>query len=146
MATATPHLKIKLTDMRAYEKTNNGIEYTDELAGSNGASFVLYPAKEDTAEMIKAAIRELFDNRDVVSMKIANERDWDERYRTEIFAHPLTRPLRWYEINADDYNLLRREREKGTTAGDYVKTFVLPFTAETKSANLNRYGEQILER
>ncbi|MES2113200.1 MAG: hypothetical protein V4577_30900 [Bacteroidota bacterium] len=131
--------------MRTYEKTTNGIEYTDEIANSNGAAFVLYPAAEHTTEMIKAAIRELFDNRDVVSMKVANARDWDERYRTEIFAHPLTRSLRWYEINADDYDLLRREREKGTTPEQYVIAFVLPFAAATKAANLNRYGEQIFE-
>ena len=145
MVTATPSLKIKRTDMRAYEKTTGGIEYTDELAGSNGASFVLYPTAEHTTEMIKAAIRELFNNRDVVSMKVANERDWDERYRTEIFAHPLTRSLRWYEINADDYELLRREREKGTTAEHYIQAYVLPFAAETKAANLNKYGERIFE-
>jgi hypothetical protein len=93
--------------------------------------------------MIKAAIRELFNNRDVVSMKVANERDWDERYRTEIFAHPLTRTLRWYEINADDYGLLRRERGKGTSVEEYVKTFVMPFIEETEAVNLNKYGEQI---
>ena len=131
--------------MRAYEKTKNGIEYTDEIASINGAAFVLYPTAEHTEEMIKAAIRELFNDRDVVSMKVANERDWDERYRTEIFAHPLTRNLRWYEINADDYELLRQEREKGTSQAQrkYVKAFVLPFTEETEAVNRNKYGEQI---
>jgi hypothetical protein len=132
--------------MSAYEKTSNGIEYTDELAGSKGASFVLYPTAAHTTEMIKAAVRELFNSRDVVSMKIAGERDWDERYRTEIFAHPLTRTLRWYEINADDYELLRREREKGTTTEQYVQALVLPFAEATKAANLDKYGERIFER
>lgn len=132
--------------MKPYEKTSNGIEYTDEIASCDGASFVLYPTAEHNQGMIKAAIRELFNERDVVTMKVANEKDWDERYRTEIFAHPLTRSLRWYEINADDFELLRREREKGTTAEQYVITFVLPFTAETKAANLNKFGTKILER
>jgi hypothetical protein len=131
--------------MRAYEKTTNGIEYTDEIASSNGTAFILYPAAEHTTGMIKAAIRELFDSRDVVSMKVADARDWDERYRTGIFAHPLTRSLRWYEINAGDYELLRREREKGTTTEEYIKQFVLPCTAETKAANVAKYGEQIFE-
>lgn len=131
--------------MNAYEKTNNGIEYTDELAGINGASLVLYPTAEHTTEMIKAAIRELFDNRDVVSMKVAGERDWDERYRTEIFAHPLTRSLRWYEMNVSDFELIRRERKKGTTAEDYINQYVLPVTEETKAANLAKYGEQIFK-
>jgi hypothetical protein len=131
--------------MRAYEKTSNGIEYIDELAGPDGASFVLYPAAEHTAEMIKAAIRELFNNRDVVAMKVANGRDWDERYRSEIFAHPLTRSLRWYEMNVGDFELIRRERQKGTTTEDYIKQYVLPRTEETKAANLSKYGEQIFK-
>jgi hypothetical protein len=132
--------------MRPYEKTSNGIEYTDEIASSDGAAFVLYPTAEHTQEMVKAAIRELFNERDVVAMKVADTRDWDERYRSEIFAHPWTHALRWFEINADDYDLLRQEREKGTPPEEYIKAFVLPFTAETKAANLNKYGDKILER
>jgi hypothetical protein len=131
--------------MRAYEKTTNGIEYTDEIASINGAAFVLYPTAEHSEEMVKAAIRELFNNRDVVSMKVADERDWDERYRTEIFAHPLTRSLRWYEMNVSDFELIRRERKKGTTAEDYIHRYVLPLTEETKAANLAKYGEQIFK-
>ena len=123
----------------------NGIEYTEEIASSEGASFVLFPTARHTTEMVKAAIREIFNNRDVVSMKVANERDWDERYRAEIFAHPLAGPLRWYEINAEDYGLIRRERKKGTTAEEYVKRYVLPLAAEIKAANLSRYGGQITE-
>ncbi|AYL94380.1 hypothetical protein [Mucilaginibacter celer] len=132
--------------MRRYEKTRNGIEYTDEIVSSDGAGFVLYPTAEHTPEMVKAAIRELFNDRDVVAMKVADARDWDERYRSEIFAHPWTSPLRWFEINADDYELLRREREKGTPTEEYIKIFVLPFIAETKAANIQKYGNEILER
>jgi hypothetical protein len=142
VAIATPSLKLK--DMN-YEKTTNGIEYTEEIAGSGGAGFVLFPTAAYTAEMIKEAIREIFDNRDVVSLKVANERDWDERYRTEIFAHPQTRPLKWYEINADDYEALRHERIKGTSVDDYVRDFVLPFVAETKARNLKRFGNKIFD-
>ena|ERR1700761_2006367 len=132
--------------MRPYEKTTNGIEYTDEIASIDGASFVLYPTAEHTEAMIKSAIRELFNERDVVAMKVANARDWDERYRTEIFANPLIRSLRWYEINADDYELLRREREKGTSIADYINIYVLPLTAQTQANNLEKYGQQIFER
>jgi len=132
--------------MRPYEKTSNGIEYTDEIAGPDGAGFVLYPTAEHTPEMIKSAVTELFNNRDVVAMKVADARDWDERYRTEIYANSLIRTLRWFDINADDYELLRREREKGTPPEEYIKTFVLPLTAETKASNLDKYGEQILEQ
>ncbi len=73
--------------MRTYEKTRNGIEYTDEIASSEGACFVLFQTAEQTPEMVKEAIREIFNDRDVVSLKVANEKDWDERYRSEIFAH-----------------------------------------------------------
>lgn len=123
----------------------NGIEYTEEIASSEGASFVLFPTARHTTEMVKAAIREIFNNRDVVSMKVANERDWDERYRTEIFAHPQSRHLKWYEISADDYEVLRRERVKGTAVADYVRDFVLPFVAETKAKNLERFGDKIFD-
>jgi hypothetical protein len=136
---------LKIKNMREYEKTTNGIEYTDEIASSEGASFVLYPAAEHTPGQIKEAIRELFDNRDVVSMKVANERDWDERYRTEIFAHPLTRPFKWYEINADDYMLLRRERLKGTTVDSYVRQYVVPFSAATRLRNFEKHGNKMFD-
>ncbi|MDB5158301.1 MAG: hypothetical protein JWR50_3008 [Mucilaginibacter sp.] len=129
--------------MRTYEKTTNGIEYIDEIASSEGASFVLFPTAGHTPEMIKEAIREIFDNRDVVSLKVANERDWNERYRTEIFAHPLICPLKWYEVNTGDYDQLRRERLKGTAIEEYIKQYVLPFTAETKAKNLKKYGNEM---
>ena len=128
-----------------YEKTTNGIGYTDEIAGSGGANFVLFPTAEHTPEMIREAVREIFDHRDVVSMKVANEQDWDERYRREIFAHPLTRSLKWYEINADDLKVIRIERTKGTTVDDYVNRLVLPFTAETKACNLGKFGDKMFD-
>jgi hypothetical protein len=127
-----------------YEKTRNGIEYIDEIASIEGAGFVLFPTAEQTPKMVKEAIREIFNDRDVVSLKVANEKDWDERYRSEIFAHPFSRPLRWYEINADDQSELRAERLKGTTVLDYINRFVLPFTAETKARNIARYGDNII--
>ena len=130
--------------MRDYEKTKNGIEYTDEIASCDGAAFVLFPTTEHTPQMIKDAITEIFNNRDVVSLKVADDKDWDDRFRSEIFAHPLTRPLRWYEINADDRSQLRAERLKGTTVDDYVNKFVLPFIAETKARNIERYGDKII--
>ena len=60
-----------------YSKTSNGIEYTEELYSSEGMAFMLFPAKEHTPEMVKQAIREIFNERDVVSMKVATDRDWE---------------------------------------------------------------------
>ncbi len=131
--------------MRAYERTTNGIEFADEIASSEGANFVLIPTAAYTAEQVKEAIREIFDNRDVVYLKVAHERDWDERYRSEIFAHPVTRSLKWYEINADDYELLRRERLKGTSVDDYVRQYVVPFSVETRLRNFKKYGNKMFE-
>jgi hypothetical protein len=128
-----------------YEKTTNGIEYTEELAGSNGMAFMLFPTPEHTTEMIKTAIRDMFDIRDVVSLKVANEQDWDERYRSEIFAHPLIRPYRWFEIKAGDYDTLRRERLNGTTVEDYVKQYVIPFADETRKKNWAKYGDKMFD-
>lgn len=128
-----------------YEKTTNGIMYTEAIISSSGAGFVLFPDGAHTVKMIKEAITELIDSRDVVSMRVANEDDRDELYRTEIFRHPAVRPLKWYEINADDKQLLRTERLKGTSTDDYVTRFVLPFTKQTKSDNLERFGDKIFD-
>jgi len=131
--------------MRTYEKTRNGIEYMDEIAGCEGAAFILFPNSAQTPEMIREAIAEIFRDRDVVGLRVANEKDWDERYRSEIFAHPFTRSLHWYEINADDEIKLRAERLKGTSVVDYINQYVLPCTVETKQRNIERYGDDILK-
>jgi len=85
-----------------YEKTTNGVMYTEDITSVNGASFILFPEGKHTVKMIKEAITELMNSRDVVGMRVANEDDRDDLYRTEIFRHPATRPLKWYEINADN--------------------------------------------
>jgi hypothetical protein len=128
-----------------YEKTSNGIMYTEHIASSEGAGFVLFPEGTHTVKMIKDAIREIMNSRDVVSIRTANENDRDELYRTEIFRNPATRPLKWYEINADNKQLIRAERLKGTSADDYVNRYVLPFTAQTKAHNLEQFGDKIFE-
>ena len=125
------------------EITTNGILYNEELINIDGAGFILYPDKSHTPEMIAEAIKEIRSNRDVVSLTIATEEDRDRLYRTEIFLHPAVRPLKWYEINADDYNILRRERRKGTTVDAYVEKFVLSHTAETTERNEGKYGSSI---
>ena len=48
------------------EYTNNGIMYEWELAGSGGASFILFPNSDHTKEQIDAAKQELRNSRDVV--------------------------------------------------------------------------------
>jgi hypothetical protein len=62
----------------------------------------------------------------------------------EVFKHPLVRHLKWYEINAY-LETIREARLKGTTVEDYIKSLVLPYVAETKSRNLEKYGDKIFE-
>ena len=119
--------------------------YTEDITSVNGASFILFPEGKHTVKMIKEAITELMNSRDVVGMRVANEDDRDDLYRTEIFRHPATRPLKWYEINADNKQLIRTERLKGTSADDYVNRYVLPFTAQTKAHNLAQFGDKIFD-
>ncbi len=53
------------------DKTSNGIEYVDELAGMLGARFWLYPIKGvHTQEDVAQAKAELRRERDVVGLKI----------------------------------------------------------------------------
>src|SRR4051812_3959703 len=115
-----------------FERTTNGIEYNYELASSEGAAFTLYPAAEHTRQMIAAAKAEIRRERDVVYMCVASEQDWNDRYRTEIYRHPLIGPLRWYEINADTPSVLKYHRLKGTPVETYITRFILPCKAETK--------------
>ena len=128
-----------------YEKTTNGVMYTESIVSSNGAGFILYPDEHHTKKIIKDAIAEIKRNRDVVSVRMANDEDRDDLYRTEIFRHPAVRPLRWYEINADNKQLLRTERLKGTSTDEYVNHFVLPFTKQTKASNQERFGDKIFD-
>jgi hypothetical protein len=126
------------------ERTTNGIMYTEEIISIYGASFMLFPTADDTPEMIAEAKNEIKQDRDVVSLSVATQKDWDELYRGEVFKHPLTRHLKWYEINAY-LEIIREERLKGTTIEDYIKRLVLPCVAETRSRNLQKYGDKIFE-
>jgi hypothetical protein len=63
------------------ERTTNGIMYTEEIISMHGASFMLFPTADDTPEMITEAKNEIKRDRDVVSLKVATEKDWDELYR-----------------------------------------------------------------
>lgn len=117
------------------DKTSNGVAYTWDIVSSQGASFILYPGPEHTADDVKRAKAEIRAERDVVSIRVADEDDRDEDYRAQIFRDPRTKPLMWYEINADDRKLIRRERKAGTSVHDYVSRYVLPCIRETALKN-----------
>lgn len=127
------------------DKTSNGISYSEEIASIKGASFLLFPDEMHTKEMIAIAIKEIRNSRDVNSIKVATDNDRDELFRWDIFINPLVRKLRWYEVNAGDYTIIRRERVKGTSVEDYILRFVLPCIADTVQSNFDRFGYQIFE-
>lgn len=127
------------------ERTRNGIRYTESLAGSDGMGFILFPSDGDTPDRVAAAVQELRRERDVVALRVATPDDRDEDYVTEIFRQPAVKHLRWYEIYAGEWERIRREREAGTTAADYVERWVLPFVDDTRLANFQRFGENIYQ-
>lgn len=117
------------------EITDNGVRFKWYLAGPQGAAFLLFPDLHHTQEDIQQAKAEIRHKRDAVSIRIADDYDRDEEYRSKIFADPRTKPLMWYEINADDRKLIRRERKAGTSAHDFVSRYVLPRIRQTSEAN-----------
>lgn len=137
------HTKIVTTKLNNMEEhTKNGIFFTEEIASINGAEFVLYPEPTHTKQQIREAIAEIKDNRDVVYIKVADERDRDERYIRDIFRHPLTHQLRWFQVNIPS-ETIREKRKQGLPVVDYIREYVLPFVAETEAGNLKKYGEEI---
>ena len=127
------------------ERTSNGVPYDWELVGPAGARFMIYPEPHHTKYDIKKAKSILRNERDVISLSIADDLDLDRLYRAAIFRLPEIRPLKWYEINADNPKLIRQERLAGTSAIDYAEKWVLPisFVEQTRKNNLEKFGEAI---
>ena len=125
-------------------ETSNGIPFTEEITSHKGASFVLFPISDlqTTSKFIDKAKSEIRNDRDVVSMKVADDNDWDELYKTAYFRDRRTKSLKWYQIEQDE-KLIRSERKKGTTPTEFVDKFVLPFTEETEAKFRNRHGDKI---
>lgn len=125
------------------EYTTNGIMFTEDIISINGAAFVLFPEPQHTKEQLKQAIAEIKDNRDAVSIIIANDEQRDDLYLTTIFRNPAVHHLRWYEINCDK-DLIRRERVKGTPPETYISLYVLPNVEAVREANIQKYGDKML--
>lgn len=124
------------------EQTFNGIDYTADIVSARGSSIVLYPEPKHTKEQIKAAKSWLRGERDIVSIRIADEADRDNLYKTQYFRHPKVKPLKWYEINTDEATI-RRERRRHTSIDTFVEAYVLPLVEQTHQHNLNLYGDSI---
>ncbi len=124
------------------EYTKNGIMYTWELAGSQGASFILFPTADNTQEQINAAKQDLRDSRDVVSLRVASEEDMDDLYKSDYFRDPRTHALKWYQIEQDE-KLIRKARKSGVTIEQFVTDYVLPFTNLVEAKMFAKFGDKI---
>ena len=126
-----------------FETTANGIEYEYGVV-YQGAHFILYTTDQHTPEQINTAKADLRKRFDVITIKVANDHQWDERYKCEISAHPLVKHLRWFEIDTDDDKKIHQHRLKGTPIEVYINLFVLPNVQQTKAKNIELYGEEII--
>jgi SAM-dependent methyltransferase len=128
----------------AWESTPNGVPFTDNIHGPHGSAFVIFPLpfhNEDDINRAKAWIRY---QRDVVSLKVAGDHEWDDLYKSAYFRDPRTRALKWYQIEQDD-KLIRKERKKGTTPKEFVDKFVLPHIGRTEDEMRKKHGEKMYQ-
>ncbi|MFA7307646.1 MAG: hypothetical protein WC026_13340 [Hyphomicrobium sp.] len=112
------------------EYTSNGIQYTYDLS-SNGGHFTLFATANHTEKEILNAKNELKHERDVVSLKLATDEDFDDYFKLEYFRDARLRNLKWWQINQNE-KLIRKERKKGTTPTQFVDNFVLPLVSQTE--------------
>lgn len=124
------------------EKTSNGIEFTEQIESNRGASFILFPQKHHSKQDVENAKDEIRDNRDVVHIRTAKEKDRDDLYKSEYFRHPKVRPLKWYQIMQDS-KIIRRERRKGTSIDDFVEKFVVHRTKLTEEKFRKKFGSKM---
>lgn len=128
--------------MRIVNHTTQGIGYSEDLCCS-GAYVILFPGPEHSQADRLAALEEIRHKLDIVSLRLATKEDYDELFRSEIFRHPLTKPLHWFEINAErEVVALRPE---GITVDEYVKQFVLPSVDQIRAYNTMHFGDKILK-
>lgn len=124
------------------EQTSNGIPFEEDIVSSQGAMFILFPDKSKTKQDIEIAKRQLRNERDVVSIKLATAWDWDNLYKTDVYLHPEVKKLKWYEVYEEE---ISSQRKKGISTDDYVKNFVLPNVEKQREKMISKYGEDKLK-
>lgn len=126
------------------EQTSNGISYQDFIESVHGSTIILYPSEDKSKSEIDKAKRELRGERDVVKMRVADDWDLDDLYKTAIFRDERVKTLKWYQVEQDE-KLIRKERKKGTTPQEFVTDIVLPNVKETEKKYKKEYGKSIYE-
>ena len=98
---------------------SNGVRHKWDLAGSSGASFIVF--KDDhSSEEVKVAIAEIRCQRDVVCLRLANRYDLVDDYWGKVFRYAEdTYFLNWQQINKDMPELFNSVRT-GKTPEEYV--------------------------
>ena len=101
------------------EFASNGVRYKWDLAGANGASFIVF--KDDHSdEEVKVAIAEIRCQRDVVCLRLANKYDLVDDYWSKVFQYAEhTYFLNWQQIDKDIPELSNAIRT-GKTHQEYV--------------------------
>lgn len=103
------------------EYTSNDVRYKWDLAGPNGASFIIFQ-DDKSDDDVKKAIREIKNERDVVCLRKANRYDLLDDYWTKVFVCAEKKyKLNWQQIERDDIEL-SKAMTSGKTPEEYVDT------------------------
>ena len=124
------------------EKTGNGMVYTWQLAGSQGAAFILFTERTSTEDDMKQAKAWLRENHDVVHLSVADDGDLDYLFKSQYFVDPRCRPLKWYQIEQDEA-LIRKCRREGMSPTEFVTVHVLPNIERSEHKYLNPVSKDL---
>ena len=106
------------------ETTNNGIEYTWDITSIHGATFILYPKPGYSKEDIQIAKRQIKDERDVVSIRVATKYDLMDDYWGKIFnIGQKKHKLHWSQMD-NNIKKLYKAYKCGMTPEQYVTNHV----------------------
>lgn len=125
-----------------HSQTPNGVFYTENTHGPHGAEFILFPLPNQTFDDMQKAKAFIYRQKDVVKLRVANETDWDDRFKAAYFRDPRVKPLKWYQVHQDD-KIIRKQRHKGLTPTEFVDQFVLPNIGKTEDEMRAKYGTKI---
>lgn len=112
------------------EHTSNGVRYKWDLAGPNGASFIVFKDNHSDKE-VKHAIREIRNDRDVVALRQASKYDLFDDYWLKLYRYADTiLGLHWTQIDRDEPEIWNAMRT-GKTPQQYVDSKVELWKSKT---------------
>jgi hypothetical protein len=87
------------------EFTSNGVRYKWDLAGPDGAGFVIYKDNH-TEEEVKKAIKEIRNQRDVVTLRRASPEEVVEQFLKDVVEIAMQKGLTFFQVRYDAKDLL----------------------------------------